>query len=213
MPAMRRAVSTFPAVLAVALSGALVLGCGADDDTTAPTNAAGVDLTDCPAGHAGGLDDSAAPDPVVAAPTIDGVEVFPEVTHNHVDGCVDYAQNPPVGGDHAGVWQSCGFYSESIVVEQGVHSMEHGAVWITYDPELTADDLDALEALAADFVLVTPWNRDPLPSPVVASAWGLQLQADGAGDPRLAEFVASYANRTQNREAGAPCLGGSAQTI
>lgn len=200
-------------LFAVVLSGALFASCGADDDATAPTVLATFTPQDCSAGDAGGMGESPVADPAVPTPTIDGVEVFPGITHNHVDDCVAYAQNPPVGGDHAGIWQSCAFYSESIVVERGVHSLEHGAVWITYDPELPSDQLDLLEGFADDFVLISPWNRDPLPSPVVASAWGLQLQVPGADDPRLAQFVATYANGPQNREPGAPCSGGTDETV
>jgi hypothetical protein len=209
-----------PFLIAVLFAGAFLAACGSDDDTTSgdgdttgPAVTTTFDPRDCAAGDAGGMGESPVPDPVVPRPTIDGVEVFANLTHNHAEGCVAYAQNPPVGGDHAGTWQSCGFYSESIVVERGVHSMEHGAVWITYHPELPADQLDVLEGLAAEFVLVTPWNRDPLSSPVVASAWGLQLPVPSVDDPRLAEFVAVYANGPQNREPGAPCMGGSNETV
>ena len=141
-----------------------------------------------------------------AAP--EGVATFEVTEQNHVPGTVDYPQTPPVGGDHAPVWQNCGFYDESVVAEQGVHSLEHGAVWITYRPDLPASDQDELRALAdrQTFVLVTPF--EDLPAPIVASAWGRQLRLDAAGDPALAEFVRAFRQADSAPEPGAPCTGG-----
>ena len=34
-------------------------------------------------------------------------------------------------GEHNPVWQNCGFYNKPVRDESAVHSLEHGAVWIT----------------------------------------------------------------------------------
>jgi hypothetical protein len=107
------------------------------------------------------------------------------------------------------VWQTCGFYSRPIPNERGVHSLEHGAVWITYTPDLPADQLAAIEALADGTREVLASPLDGLPSPVVASAWGVQLQLQSALDPELAEFAAYYENGPQTPEADTPCAGGT----
>ncbi|GAA2724617.1 DUF3105 domain-containing protein [Cellulomonas aerilata] len=140
---------------------------------------------------------------------IDGVEEFADQTQNHVEGDVEYAQNPPVGGDHNAVWQNCGVYAEPVTEENAVHSMEHGAVWITYDPELPADQLEELTTRAANnnFILLSP--RADLPSPVVLSAWGVQLQLQEASDPRAGVFLEKYVRGEQTPEPGAPCSGGT----
>lgn len=139
---------------------------------------------------------------------ITGVETFTDLSQDHVSTAVDYAQNPPTGGEHSAVGQVCGFYSEPIVDENAVHSLEHGAVWITYNPSLDPDQVDALRDFAAkdNYVLVSP--RDGLDSPVVASAWGVQLQLDSAADERLPVFLASYVNGPQTPEPGASCSTG-----
>ena len=143
-----------------------------------------------------------------AGKPIDGVKTFGGLARNHVTGTVDYGQNPPTGGDHSAVDQNCGFYSTPIVDENAVHSLEHGAVWITHDPALPAAQVDILRALAVQnaYVLVSP--RNGLPSPVVASAWGIQLQLPAAGDARLAAFLTKYVNGPQTPEPGAACTGG-----
>lgn len=136
------------------------------------------------------------------------VETFPVTGQAHVQGRVSYPQTPPVGGDHNGLWQNCGFYSAPVVSELAVHSMEHGAAWITFRPSLPASQVQVLRQLARErYVLVSPWADDSLPAPVVASAWGLQLKAETAADPAVAAFVAMYANGPQTPEKGASCSG------
>src|ERR1051325_4821995 len=62
----------------------------------------------------------------------------------HLAGKIDYQESPPVGGAHNVVWQNCGIYSTPIHNEHAVHSLEHGAVWITYRPDLPADQVEIL---------------------------------------------------------------------
>jgi hypothetical protein len=139
---------------------------------------------------------------------IEGVETFDGLTFNHVTTAVDYAQTPPAGGDHAAAWLNCGVYREPVPNENAVHSLEHGAVWVTYDPELPADQVATLEALAANqsYVLVTPFEG--LDTPVAVSAWGYQLKVDSADDERLPVFVRKYLLNPDLAEVGAPCSSG-----
>jgi hypothetical protein len=136
--------------------------------------------------------------------------MFTVTDRGHTQDPVTYPQTPPVGGNHFPVWVNCGYYPQAVQPEMAVHSMEHGAAWITYRPSLPADQVALLKALAkTPYVLVTPWKDNTLPAPVVASAWGLQLKADSAGDPAIRAFVQMYANGPQTPEKGAPCIGGA----
>jgi len=147
---------------------------------------------------------------------IPGLERTPNLSREHASGPQTYSQVPPVGGAHNNTWWNCGVYDQPVPNEMAVHSLEHGAVWITYQQDLPADQVQALRSLARgqNFVLVSPWSGDPpLPSPIVASAWGLQLKLDNASDPRLAEFVRRYANGPQTPEPGAVCYGGAGTPI
>jgi hypothetical protein len=145
--------------------------------------------------------------PTTLPPDMSEVQTFTGLTNQHVSGPVQYAQTPPVGGDHAPVWQNCGFYREPVPSETAVHSLEHGAVWVTYSPDLPTSQVDILRDLAADqtYVLVSPFPG--LPTPVVASAWGKQLRLPSAGDRRLREFVDRYRQSSQAPEPAAPCSG------
>ncbi len=142
---------------------------------------------------------------------IEGVVAYPGQEQGHVQTPVTYEQNPPVGGPHNPAWQNCGVYTTPIANENGVHSLEHGAVWITYQPDLPAADVQALQTLArqGSFRLLTPYPD--LPSPIVISAWGYQLQLEQADDPRLASFIENYEQSPRAPEPGAPCTGGLGQ--
>src|SRR5215212_2335736 len=124
--------------------------------------------------------------------TVAGVQSYSYPGGQHTEGPVDYAENPPVGGPHNPVWQNCGFYALPVANENAVHSLEHGAVWITYSPDLPQEQVDRLQELGngQSYILISPY--DGLPSPVVASAWGRQLQLDSVDDARLDAFIREY---------------------
>lgn len=139
---------------------------------------------------------------------IDGVQAYADLTRNHVQTAVEYPQEPGVGGDHAAVWTNCGVYTEPINEQNAVHSLEHGAVWLTYQPDLPATDIAALTALAQDkpYVLLSP-DKDQS-APVTATAWGTQLTLPNANDTRIPAFIRAYAQSPNAPEPGASCAGG-----
>ena len=55
--------------------------------------------------------------PALAQTPLEGVESFEIPSRFHTEGPVLYEQNPPVGGDHAPVWQNCGFYDAPVRTE------------------------------------------------------------------------------------------------
>ncbi len=139
---------------------------------------------------------------------IEGVQTFTGITPNHVGGAVNYPQTPPVGGAHAGAWLNCGVYADPVQNENAVHSLEHGAVWITYDASaITGEELTTLrKAIPKTYVILSPYQG--LPAPIVASAWGVQLKVSLANDPRISEFISKYRSANSAPEPGAPCTGG-----
>ena len=140
---------------------------------------------------------------------IEGVALADEeaLSRNHVPGAVDYETLPPPGGDHNGVPQTCDVYTEAIAPEHAVHSLEHGAVWVTYNDSASEDDVAALE----DEVQGDPYRlMSPLPeqdSPIVLTAWGRTLEVDSADDERVDQFLRAYTNGPQTPERGAACVG------
>ena len=136
---------------------------------------------------------------------IDGVQTFTDLSQKHTSTPLTFSETPPTGGDHAQTWIKCGIYTRAINTSEAVHSLEHGAVWITYRPDLPAKQIEALSkmVLSNSYQLLSPYLG--LSSPVVASAWGKQLKMESAQDPRLAIFLKAYTQGPQTPEPGAPC--------
>ena len=135
------------------------------------------------------------------------VETWEITNRAHTTEDVVYPQNPPAGGVHAPIWLACGVYDEPVRDENAVHDLEHGSVWITHDPELSADDVEELAAQLPDNGIMSP--REDLPSPIVVTVWGAQLQLDGADDARLGLFLEEYGDGHTAPEFGVTCRGGT----
>jgi hypothetical protein len=153
--------------------------------------------------------DGKAEDPAQAPPEDppEGVRTYPATTNGNIGGSITYEQDPPVNGDHAPYWQNCGYYSSPVENEAAVHSLDHGAVWITYQEDLPEDQVSTLRDLARqDYVLVSPYPD--LSAPVVATAWRNQLELTGADDPRLQQFVDQFRISETAPRSGNGCTGG-----
>jgi len=144
---------------------------------------------------------------------IEGLEQIAVGVGGHSESPVNYNQTPPAGGVHYPVWQNCGVYDQPILNEMGVHSLEHGAVWITYRPDLSASDVETLSNLVqqSSHRLLSPYPN--LPSPIVASAWGYQVRLERADDPRLGQFIRQYEQGPDTPERGAPCSGAESRAL
>jgi hypothetical protein len=128
----------------------------------------------------------------------------PPAEGNHKPGVLSYPTNPPVGGVHNPMWQNCmgDVYDAQIPKEQAVHSMEHGAVWVTYRPDLPKDQIDKLATKVRNqsFMLMSPYPD--LDRPISLQAWGYQLKLDNADDGRIDDFIeALRQNATQEPQA------------
>lgn len=138
--------------------------------------------------------------------SITGVKTFTN-TAGHVETPVTYAQTPPAGGEHNPIWLNCGVYDQAVPNENAVHALEHGAIWVTYDPSLNGDELKTLRSkLPSTYVVLSPYEG--LPSPIVLSGWNVQLQVDKASDKRIPEFFEEYWKSLTVPEPGAMCTGG-----
>jgi hypothetical protein len=122
------------------------------------------------------------------------------------DEDIAYDQVPPIGGPHDPEWLACGVFDEPVRDENAVHDLEHGTVWITYDPALDEADVAALAAVLPDDGIVSPYPD--LPAPVVITVWGAQLRLTGPDDPRLPLFLDEYGDGSTAPEAMASCEGG-----
>src|SRR5215510_1148251 len=81
---------------------------------------------------------------------IEGVQTYPDraIYHDHVTVVPTPEGNlPPTFGAHFPYWQNCGIYDQPVELGTALHSMEHGAVWLTYKPDLSASDVISLQSL------------------------------------------------------------------
>jgi hypothetical protein len=140
------------------------------------------------------------------------VETWPDIEFGHVETSVDYEEkygtNPPAGGVHNPAWLNCGIYTEPQQNENAVHALEHGAVWVTYNPDdLNEADVDALRSkLPSSYIVLSPYPG--LDAPIAASAWGAQVKLDDVEDERLTDFIEKYWQSPTVPEPGALCTRG-----
>ncbi|UOQ59439.1 DUF3105 domain-containing protein [Leucobacter rhizosphaerae] len=124
-----------------------------------------------------------------------------------VDYQAEYDMLPPAGGDHSQAWLNCGVYNQPQQNENAVHSLEHGAVWVTYDPERVTDATvgELRAAIPQLHTIISPFPG--LPAPIVASAWGAQIELESADDARLGQFIDKFWKSADAPEPGASCAG------
>ncbi|MFT7608918.1 MAG: hypothetical protein ACI9MX_001985 [Candidatus Aldehydirespiratoraceae bacterium] len=135
---------------------------------------------------------------------------FDDKGNSHEACAAGYDTAIPTTGTHFAVWQNCGFYTEPIRDNAAVHSLEHGAVWISYASDLTADEVEAIKTAVGEdeHMLAAPYPG--LQNPIVLSAWTRQLAVDRWADPLVAEFIHDYLGRRSPTapEPGVSCDGG-----
>ena len=145
----------------------------------------------------------------------EGVAVFTYAQGTHIEDEINYigqegyqGEIPPAGGAHNSTPQQCAVYTASIREESAIHSLEHGAVWITYQSTLPADQVENLKELAEGdaYMLMSP--LDGQPAPIVLTAWNRQLTMQAFDKTTVERFIRSYKNkRGITPEIGASCAG------
>ncbi|WP_433611808.1 DUF3105 domain-containing protein [Prescottella agglutinans] len=143
---------------------------------------------------------------------IDGVVTvdYPAGVHIQPTQRVAYDQSPPFGGPHDAIWATCmsTVYADPIRTENAVHSLEHGAIWITYNPDKVTDDqrqqlVERVEDNSG-YMLMSPYPG--LDTPISLQSWGHQLKLDTADDKRINQFITALRlNRYEYPEVGASC--------
>jgi hypothetical protein len=173
-------------VFAVAIV-VVVVATKKDNKTTV---SAGADVSSCT--KMVGTNSTTYLNELVCAKDISGVKFYPIDSRAHVTTLVNYPQSPPVGGNHSQYWADCTgtVYPEQIANENAVHMLEHGAIWITYNPKtLPASQLTVLQNLVQgqDHEALTPYAG--LKTPISLQAWGYQLFVNSSSDPRIKQFI------------------------
>lgn len=148
------------------------------------------------------------------ADEIEGVTIVSSAPSNQHDSDlhIEFGGLPPMGGPHNPTWQNCGIYDTPVLPEHVIHSMEHGAVWIAYHPELSDADLLTLQDVVRgdNYLLMAPYPE--MVADIVLTVWDRQLTVESVDDERIEQFIAAY-RRTRGPESAARCGGGIGQPI
>lgn len=103
------------------------------------------------------------------------------------DAPVEYTSDPPTSGPHQPTPEVSGVVTEPMSRPIQVGVLERGDVLLQHQPDLAADQLSELQALAGTGVVVAP-NAD-LDEPVVATAWLYKRSCSSVDADALREFV------------------------
>ena len=108
----------------------------------------------------------------------------------HTGAAITYASEPPVSGDHRPIAAECGVYSEQIPNENMVHTLEHGAVGVLYQPTAEPDEIKQIEEIVKSYESHTFSAPYPnLEDPYTVVAWAHLMRLDSYDEPAIKEFI------------------------
>ena len=125
-----------------------------------------------------------------------------------------YSSLPGTSGPHWDTPANWGVYTTPQEESQLIHNLEHGGIVIWYDPEaLDADEVATLaqyvETQTASGIsgrfkfILSPWGGDdPLPSPIVVTAWRHSLELETADTDAIGEFTRAHYGRSPEPNGG-----------
>lgn len=150
------------------------------------------------------------PDPSKQIPGVETAQ-YPGQQHVTPKQRVAYDKTPPFGGPHDGIWADCTgvVYPEAVRTENMVHSLEHGAVWIAYNPDkLDKAGIDKLSERVEGkpYTMMSPYPG--LDKPISVQSWGHRLKLEDPEDKRIDQFIAAL---RQNTNGVYPEINGSCQ--
>ena len=132
---------------------------------------------------------------------IQDVEQFESRGREHVNEEVDYERIPPLSGPHHGGVVDAGYYEQPQSTEELVHSLEHGAVVVYYDPDAITEEARSDLRERANVhtgtwtsVIVAPSQDNP-EAPYTLTAWRHRLRIDEYEPEAVTAFLAEYLGR------------------
>lgn len=144
--------------------------------------------------------------PVKEKPQVLG-EAIAEQGANHIEQGSDhppYSSNPPTSGPHWATPEECKIYTSEVPDEAVLHSLEHGAVWVTYkdkdNKELVSKLTDLIKGESGKLILSPRSKND---SPIALASWGRLMKLGSFDGEKIAEFIS--ANKNQSPEPFASC--------
>ena len=120
-----------------------------------------------------------------------------EVTEGqHVAPTTELAvtSTPPTSGSHFGQVASAGLRDEEIPDGHLIHNLEHGDIWISYNPRISGDTINQLKQFLDGKVVITPRSENE--QDIALAAWGrldsFNLDESGLPVERIEDFIKRY---------------------
>ncbi len=123
-------------------------------------------------------------------------QFFAAQSRDHIDIGAEhpaYNSNPPTGGWHYDTPSQTGIYDKEFPDEQLIHNLEHGHVWIAYKPDLPADQIEKLVAIAKSYgskIIMAP--RKANDAPIYFVAWEYSFSMDTVDEAPAREFIDAH---------------------
>ncbi|MFN2526839.1 MAG: DUF3105 domain-containing protein [Actinomycetota bacterium] len=112
---------------------------------------------------------------------------------DHRSGPQQYESVPPVSGPHDPGAAPCGVHDTQPTDENFVHTLEHGAVAILYDPTLELEEIQAIEAIVSDFdshTVSAPYTG--MPDPIAVASWSRLMRLETLDEDAVREYIDKY---------------------
>jgi len=129
------------------------------------------------------------------------VEEFEIEGRDHVPAgtSVEYQTNPPTSGDHLAQAENWGVYDMEIDDKAGVHSMEHGGIWISYK-DISEEDITILKEIGkqnSQSMVVSP--RSTNDNNVVIASWGKMMKLEAVDKVLIQKYIDTYKNQSPEK--------------
>jgi len=104
-----------------------------------------------------------------------------------------YNSNPPTSGWHWPSPAAWGIYPGGQPDERLVHNLEHGGIWISYQPgKVDQNTINQLNDYANRYAKIIVEPRDKDSAPIVLAAWTHLENLNSYDETKILEFIRAY---------------------
>lgn len=135
-------------------------------------------------------------------------ETFTELKGDHIaEGSPrpEYNSNPPTSGPMYEKSTDCKVYTETVKDESVMHSLEHGAVWLTYKDKNDAALAEQLKKIVEDQSKVILSPRAANESKIAVASWNRLLKLDSIDEEKIVNYIKLYKSSKEAPEGTGAC--------
>lgn len=129
------------------------------------------------------------------------IEIMESSGHIATDAVLpEYTSNPPTSGPHYADPAHTGFRGDEDIADgHFIHTMEHGNIWISYQPDVSEQIIEELKDFAGNRVVVS--QRGANETDIALAAWGrldtfdVDEELTEADKQRIHDFIARYTDK------------------